>query len=457
MSTLKRDHVPAVNEAIRALGNTIRHMVVEAISSNHLVPGEYRAYQRKLYNFTYDDSGVVVPRAEGDYISLKSWFRAWEVLESLIKAHPSFEEALDTLQQNYPALPFADWLDSFMKAIISVSLPECGKVCKPEEIVERFLKDLAGGPVTHTAQVFLQGIVLRSEEVEVETGICIRKPQKEELEIPIPAELAELFPRYPSAIVEIRTVGARERSPQLIQEQVERCVLLLRLFNVGSVKWMRYELSSDSIINQWPHGSLTSGDKNAASETYVIATEDEPNLRQFWQVMSPKLPREMYGFQKRVTPITLAYDRYSDALLLDGILERRMANAVMGLEALFLKESQELSNRLSLRVSKLASVISKRKPLEVRSMLKDAYDIRSTFAHGGYLSDDKRKRIETKYGSSKALLTDLINHLRASIIAAIMCGMKKDVLINLIDNALLDIQEHERLTNLMSNTAVLVS
>jgi hypothetical protein len=449
--------MPSVNEAVGTLVETVRHMVTEAISSNRLVPGEYRAYQWKLYNFTYDDSGVVVPRAEGDYVSLKSWFRAWEVLEPQIKAHHSFKEALDTLQQNYPALPLADWLDSFMKAIVSVFLPECGKPCKPEEIVERFLKDLAGGPVTYTAQVFLQGIVLRSQEIEVETGVCIRKPRKEDFEIPILSELAERPPRYPSAILEMRTVGARDRSPQLIQEQVERCVVLFRLFNVGSVKWMRYELSSDSIASQWLHGLLTSGDRNPARETYVIRTEDEPSLKQFWQTMGPSLPREIYGFQKRVSHITLAYDRYSDALLLNGILERRMASAVMGLEALFLMENQELSNRLSLRVSKLVSLISNQKPLEVRSMLKDAYEIRSTFAHGGHLSDDKKRRIEKKYDSTKALLTGLINHLRVSIIAAIMSGMKKDALVNLVDNALLDAQEQERLTRVMSGTAGLIS
>jgi hypothetical protein len=446
-----------VNEAIRALGETVRQIVAEAVSSTRLVPGEYRGYQWKLDDFKYDDSGVVVPGAQGDYVNLKSWFRAWEVLEPRIKTNPSYKEALDALQQNYAALPLADWLDNFMKAFISATLPESGKLYKAEQIVGQFLNDLEGGPVSHTAQVFLQGIVLRSEEIEVERGVCIRKPRKEDFETPFPAEIAEHFPRYPSAIVEMRTVGARERSPQLIQEQVELGVALLRLFNVGSVKWMRYELSCDSIVGPWPHGLLTSGDKNPARETYVIRAEDEPRLKRFWQTMTPVLPRGIYVPQNGVSHITLAYDRYSDALLFNGIFERRIANAVMGLEALFLKEKQELSNRLSLRVSKLVSLISSRKPLEVRSMLIDAYEIRSTFAHGGNLSNDRKTKVDRKYGSTKALLITLIDHLRVSILATIMCGLGKEALINLVDNALLDPQEQERLTSVMATTAGLIS
>jgi hypothetical protein len=451
--------MPPTKELLRALAKTIREIVSDAILSNKVVPGEGRAFQWKLNDFNYDDSGVKVSGTQGDYVSQRTWFRAWEVLELPIKAHDSFKDALNALRQNYPTLPVAEWLGKITIALIGAFLPEGDKSGKAEDIVDRFLNDLEEGPVTHTAQVYLQGVALRSDAIDIQCGVRIRKPQKEELEIPIPAELAEVFPRYPSAIVEIESVGARERSPQLLQAQVEQCVALLRLFRVGSVKLMHYQMGCSSIVNPWPHGRLTSGDKNPPLESYVIKTEDEPNLKRFWQTMNVNLPKDIYGFEKKVNHVTLAYDRYCDALLLNGVSERRIANVVMALEALFLKETekQELSYRLSVRVSKLISLILNQNPLEVRSTWKDAYGVRSAFAHGGHLTNDRKRRIEGKYGSIGLFLLRLLDHLRVSIIASILCRIGKDALINLVDNALLDAQEHERLKRVLADTAALIS
>ncbi len=60
--------------------------------------------------------------------------------------NPLFKEALVCLQQKYPALPIADWLDKFLKAVVSFSLPGNPNSNVVDGAVDRFLNDLEGGP-----------------------------------------------------------------------------------------------------------------------------------------------------------------------------------------------------------------------------------------------------------------------------------------------------------------------
>src|SRR2546422_822861 len=94
----------------------------------------------------------------------------------------------------------------------------------------------------------------------------------------------------------------------------------------------------------------------------------------------------------RQSSLTIAHTRYKEALFETPLFENRVATAMMGLEALFLDETQELSYRLSVRVSKTISFL-KRDPFEVRETIKDAYSIRSKFAHGNVLTHKDRRKL----------------------------------------------------------------
>ena len=425
--------------------------MTEAVASKKLVPGEYTAFRWNLRDFKYGDLGVEQPAADGEDIRVKDWHKAWDVLEPEVKALEIFKRVFSALQEAYPSLPVNEWLDSLMKELIwGMLLEDSSEQGSPEEIRARFFDDLQGGPVRHTAQIFLVGVALRSDAIEVGTGVRIRKPRKEEFERPQLPYLVGHFPRFPSAIVEIETTGPRDRPPQQLQIDVHRCIALFRLFRVGSVKYWHYDMRTSSVVTRWPRGRAGSGDETPALETYVIAPEDEPLLQRFWQTVTPKLPTDIYHFRGRASHTTLAYDRYSDGVLQNGIIERRIANAIMGLEALFLREKDELSYRLGLRVGKLISIVCNYNPLEVAESLKDAYEIRSAFAHGDQLSKRTGKKIERKYSSTKKLLLTVLDYLRVALVATVMSGVNKVDLISLIDNALLDPRENDRLRSDMS-------
>jgi hypothetical protein len=72
-----------------------------------------------------------------------------------------------------------------------------------------------------------------------------------------------------------------------------------------------------------------------------------------------------------------------------------------------------------------------RDPLKVREVIKEAYAIRSAFAHGGHLDYKAKKRLERKYGDVKSLLLSLLDYLRLSIIIIILSRVSKDELVDL--------------------------
>lgn len=441
-----------IEKGLQALTETIATLVGEAVSNKTVQPEEELLLQWKVKDFGYNDSGITTSGAATETVPKKSWFRASIALQKRIAEHETYKTALEELKQAYPASPEMErHLERFAGTILNICLSTSG-TCATSDMAgatKRFMNDLAGGPVTYKAKVELQGVTLRPERIELDLGLSIRKPRKEDLEAAIhPFGLLEQSLANPSAIVDVEFLGRRGQNRD-VQMKVEQCVAILRLFDVGSVRWTRYHMESDSLLDSVGHGALTSGDRAGALERYLIKYEDEPKLKAFWGTMSIAMPKDIYDFQKQISHITLAYDRYSDGLLHNGIIERRIANAVMGLEALLLYESQELSYRLGVRASKLLGLTGKN-PLEVRDVIKDAYRIRNTFAHGGHLAYKEKKKLERRYGDVREFLLRLLGYLRCAIIVMILSRASKDELIDLIDDALIDSAKHQQLENRVS-------
>jgi hypothetical protein len=140
-------------------------------------------------------------------------------------------------------------------------------------------------------------------------------------------------------------------------------------------------------------------------------------------------------------------------LLQNGVIERRIANAIMGMESLYLKrsETQELAYRLGVRVGKLLRMLGFDHH-EVKRNLSDAYRIRSLFAHGSQLSYKEKRKLELKYKDLKNLLVTVLDYLRISITVAIVLKRGKDELIDMLDDSLIDNQKEDQLRSLLSST-----
>jgi hypothetical protein len=201
-------------------------------------------------------------------------------------------------------------------------------------------------------------------------------------------------------------------------------------------------------------GTTTSGDTYPALESYILKDEDVNKLKKFWEQISSILPPIFYRFDVgKIDHVSIGFNRYTDALMQNGIIERRIANAIMGLEALYFKPSgelQELQYRVGIRVAKMLGKLNF-DPIRIRCAIKDAYTIRSIFSHGGHLSYKEKKKYEAKYdGNIKNLLILILDYLRVSIIVSMTIRSEKDEFIDIIDNAMIDDAANQRLLSVLN-------
>jgi hypothetical protein len=176
----------------------------------------------------------------------------------------------------------------------------------------------------------------------------------------------------------------------------------------------------------------------------VIRETDRTKLVEFYNRIN--LPDSLYNIEnKESSHLKVSFERYKESLLENGTMERRIATVVMGMEALFSEGGAELTYKLSTRGSKLFGFILGN-PKRYRELLKDAYVIRSSFAHGDILSKKQTNKLQFKYGENlKNILLEMADILRITIIIYIQFDKTKSDLISLIDNALIDSSDNNRL------------
>ena len=150
---------------------------------------------------------------------------------------------------------------------------------------------------------------------------------------------------------------------------------------------------------------------------------------------------------------------YKDAILKNPeSVERRIADCMMGLEAIFLRdggEQQELSYRLRLRTARLFGMIG-RDPFKIKRFIRDGYEIRSRFVHGSILNHDDVEKYEEKYGKMEDFLLKLLDILRSSIVVSLVINVRKEKLIDLIDNSFLDEKNETDLRNVLRESRELL-
>lgn len=454
LSNIEGEHIMnSTYSVLKQLALSVRRIIEDFKFKGSIKP-EIEVYFRwKVDKFEYSDEGITKLSRHGEYISKPSWFHSIFKLVECIKKTSEYTLALEHLNESiFHKGDLASYtLENFVKRLLHEYLfkPKLDEASIETHIIT-FLNELKRKPVSCSAMVELDGIILNPDNIELSSGIILRRTRIEDLEIEfhrhsfMPFHL--LLP--PTAILNINFLG---RQPIEIQREVEKSIPILRLFKVGSVKWIRYRMFSDSIINPIS-GTLTSSGTELTLEKYLITEDDGPKLKKFWQIMSEVIPRSFYELGKvKMNYLTVAYNRYNDSLFKNGVIERRITNAIMGLEALFLKsgEIHELVYRLSLRVSKLLNSLGYNLH-KVKEIITKSYRVRSHFVHGGLISRNKKRKLASKYGNLKNILQQLLNYLRTSIIIMILVDRRKDEFIDLIDKALIDKQKEKILNDIVS-------
>lgn len=402
----------------------------------------------------YSDRGVELPPARGETTVRPSWFVAIAaVAQQEVPQTEAFKAALAELQR---APEVGNYAEQYLQCLVSaVSASAFEKDPRPpreafDGLVTRFLEDIQGKPFKCGAEIELDGIALESQSVQLAPGIALRRPVREDYERETPdfglgPPFRSPFLSRMSAIATITREGGGTRD---VQRAVEKLLPMLRLFRVASVTYLSYRLFSESLV-KFMGGQIVNTVQTVVQERAVIGSSDEPQAQQFWQALEPIIPDTFYEVSaSKWDHRDVAYERYSAALANRGSFEERVASAVMALEALFLQERQELGYRLGLRAAKLLSFLQER-PVAVRDVLREAYTVRSTFAHGARLSSSERSKLESRYQNAGGLVRYVLDFVRKSILAFLIVPREKRELISLLDDAFIDRSVNEELHQLL--------
>lgn len=429
--------------ALKQLAFKIKEEVNDGLSKGLIKPDIEQYFRWKIDKFQYTEEGVTESSAHGENFSKKSWLRACIEIVGIINKSDEYSSALELLIKISERSTISHDLERFTTTLIFEYLDDLKfSDADVDFCISIFLKDINEELLKYGAEVELDGIVILPERIEFKIGdanIILRQTIIEDLEKEYPIYGFTMQPHLKrhSAILNIEFSGKQSNE---IQFKVEQAITILRLFKVGSVKYISYHMYSDSITDFMASGTLTAGGTDVAIEKSKITQKNTHHLKIFWQTMAETLPYNFYKQgETKLDHTTISYKRYCDALLQNGVIEGRIANAVMGLEGLFLKgsENQELTYRLSIRIAKIFHLLGYDSH-KVKMIVRDAYNVRSIFVHGDHLSDKDQRKLINKYGDIHSFLLSLLDYLRISIIAMVCMREEKEKFIDLIDDSLVD-------------------
>lgn len=445
-----------IAETLEKLALAIRKTIQEGISNGEFQAENERVFCWKIKNFRYTDAGTTYSQAQGDYSTRKNWFRASAKALEKIKQTEPYSSSIKLLRKTFEdKVKYNSNLQAFASRVIySCFYDSPTKKENINSLIAIFLKQLKGKRPKYGVEAELHGIVLRPDKIELDYGVTLRQPRIEDLEKEtrtFSSMGSSPFPPKPSAYVRIECLEGGAGDAQI---RVEHAITMLRLFRVGSVNYSSHRTYSDFGTNIEMRGGGRASIRGIAREKYLVRVEDIVKLKKFWKRVAKRLPSTLFGFdQTKADHLTIAYTRYSDALLQNGIIERRIANAIMGMESLYLKgeETQEIGYRLRVRVGKIFQMLELDDD-KVRRNLGDAYRMRSLFVHGSQLSQKEKTKLELKHKDLKNLLVTVLDYLRISIIVWILLKKGKEEFIDMLDDALVDNKKEKQLGLWLSAT-----
>lgn len=393
--------------------------------------------KRKVDKFDYD-KGTSSHRSSFEYVEKEEWHWTdqFEFIEKVVK---EFTEYLDCVKEISKRCDVIEnqaefWLSRF----IQILSREAVEGISDESLVDHvttFIGDIDKAPVEWNLKVWLEGIWPEDKKYELETGVILRQPNASDLEVENPFELFPAFyspltlPQISSSVMEF-TFRCKESIE--VQREIELLLDVLRLFRLGSVSAVRTEMQPKSFIN--PGGVSGPNLPRGTPYRYKFTLGDVEKLTLLIRRVKPLLPQPFDASSTDLDPLTIAFQRYKDALLQHGTIEGRITSVITCLEALYLKseERAELSHRLAQRVSALLRHFNF-KSLEVFNKISEAYEIRSSFIHGSHVEKEKQQ-------SAGKLWESIMEYARVSLLTFFQLKdtLEKERIINKLDNSLLD-------------------
>ena len=411
-------------------------MVDEALRS-----GQVHQVDRKVLRYRNEDGtdGAVTPKLSGQVETEKSWELVAIAIAEVARKLPSYSDAEKVITVRMPiGASLTDW---FARNAVLALLKDAQRPCPSARIVvDQALTYIGGARQKYHSTLTMAGVRIPDGDITFNTPtstIALRGARLSDFDREVTAQYfhptRELSPFEVDCIGQIDTWAD---GPNSLHVESTKLVSLLRLYHVCSA---RYITRDDEIVDPLKEslGHLGTGDREIPHECATLSRPDIGKLEQLAQRLWQTLPPDE-GIVLRDQPwVAISYQRYCDALgLKSPLIERRVANVMMGLEGLYLQGDPdgELSYRLSIRVSRLLACLG----LDGATTFEETrmgYAIRSVHVHGRRLEGRLASKCDRLYGGVQKLLPRLENYLRVSVLVFLLHS-DKDALLSQVDRAL---------------------
>ncbi|GAA0722685.1 hypothetical protein J2744_000061 [Halorubrum trapanicum] len=304
-----------------------------------------------------------------------------------------------------------------------------------------FTSEIDSAPISWNPKIWILGLDIEDDSVQLEENITIRKPDEDDLVEEIRIEDDAGFnrratgmpERAPTAIIEFSKRAPDRRD---IYDTIQVMISVLQLYDVGSVSSMKVDLHTESIIKPFPlPGRYNSPD---TPFSYTISESEISDLSLFYTHMYEVVEERLYSTDEQ-DYLTISFDRYENAIEENDSPESQLTSAIMSLEAMLLKDEEkgELSERLSRRADILLGLFG-HQPIEISRKIKTAYSIRSRYVHGSETDQD--------YGED--LVSDIVDYTRNCIVIYLLLSedFPKEKLLSKLDNASVQAESREALS-----------
>lgn len=437
------------------LAKQVDSMVIEGKTTKKITITKKPYNKAKISNLKYE-KGIARYQTSYEYTEKEelNWISVRDFIDTEIKKLKEYNELIEIISKQYKtSKEQADgWLNRFVYKIVEIPLSKGLSDHDILEYITIFTHELEHNPILFKPIVWIDGIYLGSNSILISDSIKIKKPEPDDLEYEIALDIfpplafkLSPFQEKPSAILllEYRVDG----QPKML-DIIQRVINTLRLYRVGSVSTIKTEWISSSILQIG--GTTYRNVQIPAHFKYELNEKDEDCLKDFFNVIEPKIPAEIIQKGTGETNfITIAFDRYNDSILKQDIPESRLSSAIMALEALYLKDDEmgELAERLAQRTSLLLSLFGY-DSLETFNIIKRSYNIRSRFVHGSKIEKEDMKDIAK-------LIDKVVDYARKSIVIFLQLQelIEKNQLLNRLTNSLLDNKAKDKLRDFVKDRA----
>ncbi len=366
---------------------------------------------------------------------LEDWPTAQEAIGSMRKLNSSWEAPEKSIQR---------FAERFLYSLLDNSTK---KNLRRKNLISALITNLRGRNSQLILRSRMLGLTVGSRPISIrcsDARIQIRQVTISDIEEEVSDFTFENQSRTdPTAMMYVTIDDALGPKGQIIFAKV---LTGLRLFCVSSTQAIWTFFESDSFLPMGGGFGTGSMDTLRAHFGYHLAIDDRRRLSRFWQQTYPFLPDNHEQKFDR-SELQIAKGRYEDALFSGGAgTERRIADAVMGLESLWLRDDEKevLGYRLRHRVEAIAESFRQPNGL-MRRLISDAYDVRSSFVHGSRVKEKTEEGLIKRHGGLEKLLYGTLEILRCSFVI-FMLTQSKDQFIKLVDDSFTSSTKRKELT-----------